>query len=504
MSTLLTSTWLCQYLHQLTQHSGLTDYSTTAQDFYRTFRELVYDRRGYLHLEELARNAFEDSSGYTLHIGHLRLAARQLLDLGGKLAALDASAATQHLTSTSHPLPPSDALDTIQSGQDVETRRWHLRDQIRRTFDTARWWLHDLGAVITDELEDDKVHPALWQQIADKRFDAEAYGEFEAQLAAWFASRRQQSPVRNPVRVRDAQDPSDDFNLTPLHRRLIRLNLKRRHYLLALQQHSSDVYTLDQFHAFKERGVHFPAPPNAAAVIHGSWTEPPPSTTTTTFPEDPEIFQCPYCLTPLPTSVLDDRSSWRSHLTSDLRHLTCLAAGCESHEAEGFVTVQGWVEHLETGRNIGQEYDAFFGGEAAPSATTEAAGGRAAAAQTRKVGSGGVPHTGVPEECPLCGWRPAHGAADDADTAKAMLVHLELELRFFALLAIPWAADKPYELFAERAWEEWVEGQGVLEEEEEEEEEVEGWVELGLLVDVEDGEDGEVLGRLLERVMGVD
>ncbi|PYH83162.1 hypothetical protein BO82DRAFT_363663 [Aspergillus uvarum CBS 121591] len=496
MSTLLISAWLCHYLHQLTQHSGLTDYSTTAQDLYRTFRELVYDRRGYLHLEELARNAFEDSSAYTLHIEHLRLAALQLLDLGEKLAALDApgaSAATQHLTTPSHPLPTADILNTIQTSQNAETRRWHLRDQIRRTFDTARWWLHDLGAVITDELEDDKVHLPLWQQIADKRFDAEAYGQLEGQLEAWFASRRQHSP------------PGDDFKLTPLHRRLIRLNLKRRHYLLALQQHSSDVYTLDQFHAFKERGVNFPAPPNADAVIHGSWTEPPPSTTITTSPQDPETetFQCPYCLTPLPTSLLEDRSSWRSHLTSDLRHLTCLASGCESHEAEGFVTVQGWVEHLETGRNIGQEYDSFFGGE--PSTPMRTGGGgaaaaaaAAAAAQTRKVGSGEVPHTGVPDECPICKWRPADGADDDAAEAGAMLAHLELELRFFALLAIPWAAEKPYELFAEGAWEEWVEGQGGSEEE------VQGWVKLGLLEDVEDGQDGEALGRLLERAMGVD
>ncbi|RAH44839.1 uncharacterized protein BO95DRAFT_498786 [Aspergillus brunneoviolaceus CBS 621.78] len=494
MSTLLISAWMCQYLHQLTQNSGLTDYHSTAQDLYQTFRELVYDRRGYLHLEELARNSCEDpSSTYTLHIGHLRQAALQLLDLGGKLAALDASAAvaTQSLN-TSTPLPTADVLSAIQTSQDVETARWHLRDQIRRTFDTARWWLQDLGAVITDELEDEKLPPPLWQQIADKRFHAEGYRGFAAQLEAWFARRRRQQQRQSTVRdtVRDPQDPRKEFTLTPLHHRLIRLNIKRRHYILALQQHSSDVYTLDQLHAFQERGVNFPAPPHADAVIHGYWTQPPPSTTNSQESET-ATFQCPYCLTPVPTSLLEDKSSWRSHLTADLRHLTCLYPACESQEAEGFVTVHGWVEHLATGRNIGAEYDSFFD---AASTTKDAAGAGAGAATPPKK-AGRVPHTGFPDTCPICLWQP-HDREGDGEGA--MLVHLELELRFLAMLAIPWAAEKPYVLFGEGAWEEWVERQVGLKEE------VNEWVDLGLLEDCEDGQ-GEGEGEALERAaMGVD
>ncbi|OJK04684.1 hypothetical protein ASPACDRAFT_38243 [Aspergillus aculeatus ATCC 16872] len=501
MSTLLTSAWMCQYLHQLTQNSGLMDYSTTAQDLYQTFRELVYDRRGYLHFEEVARNSCEDSSTYTLHISHLRQAALQLLDLGGKLAALDASAAavTQSL-STSTPLPTADVLDAIQTSQNIETARWHLHDQIRRTFDTARWWLHDLGAVITDELEDEKVPLPLWQQIADKRFHAEEYRGFAAQLEAWFAARQRQQQQGNPNSPHSLYSPRGEFKpaLTPLHHRLIRLNIKRRHYILALQQQSSDVYTVAQLHAFQERGVNFPAPPHADAVIHGHWTEPPPSTTitTTTSPQGPATItsQCPYCLTPVPTSLLEDKSSWRSHLTSDLRHLTCLTAACGTQETEGFVTVQGWVEHLATGRNIGEEYDSFF--DAASTTKIAAGAGAGAGAAAHSPTTDRVPHTSVPDTCPICLWR----FEGESDGEGAMLVHLELELRFFALLAVPWAAEKPYELFVDGAWEEWVEGQVVLKEE------VNEWVGLGLLEDREDGQvEGEALGRLLERAaMGVD
>ncbi|RAH65633.1 uncharacterized protein BO66DRAFT_461916 [Aspergillus aculeatinus CBS 121060] len=499
MCALLISAWMCQYLHQLTQNSGLTDYHSTAQDLYQTFRELVYDRRGYLHLEELARDSCEDpSSTYTLHIGHLRQAALQLLDLGGKLAALDASAAaaTQSLN-TSTPLPTADVLSAIQTSQDVETARWHLRDQIRRTFDTARWWLQDLGAVITDELEDEKSPPPLWQQIADKRFHAEEYRGFAAQLEAWFARRRQQQQRQQQTTVRDTVRDPQEFTLTPLHHRLIRLNIKRRHYVLALQQHSSDVYTLDQLRAFQQRGVNFPAPPHADAVIHGSWTEPPPPPSTIQQEPETATFQCPYCLTPVPTALLDDKSSWRSHLTADLRHLTCLHPACESQEAEGFVTVHGWVEHLATGRNIRAEYDSFFD---AASTTKDAAGagagaGAVAGAATPPEKAGRVPHTGVPDTCPICLWQPHDG---EGAGEGAMLVHLELELRFLALLAIPWAAEKPYGLFGEGAWAEWVEGQVGLKGD------VDEWVDLGSLEDWEDGQ-GEGEGRLLETAaMGVD
>ncbi|RAL17050.1 uncharacterized protein BO97DRAFT_453097 [Aspergillus homomorphus CBS 101889] len=419
MDTAYNSVWVYEYLEKLTQCSGLKAHHTEIQELHRAFREVVYDRRYYLVAQRMDRA--NENRGLSGHYELLRSSALQLIHLGEQLEALGASTSA------------SDETVERTDSASVEKTRAEINNQIRRGIVIAWAGLEDLNGLITDELEGDKARKPFWQQIADKRFSPADYREFEKQLEDWIAGRQ---PEHEDVQ-------GHGFQLTETQKRLIRLNVQRRHYLVALQQNSSGVYTVDQFLAAREQGVSFPAPPNADVVINGSWER-------TLAPADelaaPGTFRCPCCLELLSDTLLSDEGSWRSHIYEDLQHLTCLVPGCNVQEAEGFITAHGWVEHLTTGRRINEEYDRFEAlerGEKNPQAV----------AKEPKT-----PHVDI-EVCPICQWRPAEECPDPA----AMFTHLKSELLYFALLSFPWALKPPYNLLAKGAFESWLEHQKGLE-----------------------------------------
>ncbi|RAK82227.1 uncharacterized protein BO72DRAFT_444151 [Aspergillus fijiensis CBS 313.89] len=243
-----------------------------------------------------------------------------------------------------------------------------------------------------------------WQwYFADHAFLPKDHAKFRQDITRWLLARQ-----GKPEIGADGQ-PTE---LTEVQQRLIRDALTRRHRFLWVQAKSARIYTDEEKAEALATGAPLRAPPQANAVLEAA-LQPPGEKIL-----DPLTgkFECPCCFRTLPPRYREPEAWWK-HVESDVGSGTCLLDHCLM-KPRPFAMDQ-FYKHVRVYHDPEKSYT------------------------LRDIDSPRrFPLDPFPDHCPICNY---------ADEDRERVVsHICKELRFFALMALPWATERM--LIVEHEW----------------------------------------------------
>ncbi|RAH79596.1 hypothetical protein BO86DRAFT_390850 [Aspergillus japonicus CBS 114.51] len=243
---------------------------------------------------------------------------------------------------------------------------------------------------------DRELPSGKWQwYYTDHAFVPENHLKFRQDITRWLLARQGKPEVSA-----DGQ-PTE---LTEVQRRLIRDSLTRRNRFLWVQTETARIYTEEEKSEAVATGAPLRPPPAANAVLEA--VQQPPRAELI----DPVTgkFDCPCCFRRLPARYLEPKAWWK-HVESDVGSATCLLDHClmkpqpfAIDQLYDHVRLYHDPEKLWTLRDIDS---------------------------ARRF-----PLDPFPENCPICDYTD--------DDRERVVTHICKELRFFALMALPWATDQ--------------------------------------------------------------
>ncbi|OAG39814.1 hypothetical protein AYO21_05879 [Fonsecaea monophora] len=310
-------------------------------------------------------------------------------------------------------------------------------------------------------------------QKADSVFNASEHSALESFLIFWVLVRTSKGPSTSPRTMGDNEE------LTPVQRRLINANLRRRNRFLYAQKHSRTAanpsaveMTVDAKPndiASAEKDLSATTVPKASndssmatkfEASTGFFDENLPApfsqisstTSRVRYPYPPKIssnvkyFKCPCCCQTLNRAFLFG-NRWRRHLAEDVCPYTCIYDQCPTPEAT-FATHQAWMSHMTGAEHPdGKSWTCLMCADGVLYGDCSILSGHIKQKHSDSIATHQIPtvlETSMSPatttlSCPLC--RPTVEAG--TRTARTSWRHIAEHIHDFALLALPWAPDNP-------------------------------------------------------------